>query len=67
MKDNSSAQTSDTLWTKIDHQSEILGLLSGLVKIHKIPHIIFETTSQFFFETWHHSSVSREITFLYFF
>ena len=48
MKDNSSAQTSDTLWTKIDHQSEILGLLSGLVKIHKIPHIIFETTSQFF-------------------
>ena len=47
MKDNSSAQTSDILWTKIDHQSEILGLLSGLVKIHKIPHVI-ETTSQFF-------------------
>ena len=47
MKDNSSAQTSDILWTKID-KSEILGLLSGLVKIHKIPHVIFETTSQFF-------------------
>ena len=46
MKDNSSAQTSDILWTKID-KSEILGLLSGLVKIHKIPHVI-ETTSQFF-------------------
>ena len=24
-------------------------LLSGWVKIHKIPHVIFETTSQFFF------------------
>ena len=53
MKNNSSvfflAQTSYTL-DKIVHQSEIFGLLSGWVKLHQIPHVIFETTSQFFFK-----------------
>ena len=28
------------LWTRIPHQSEIFGLLSGWVKIHPIPHVI---------------------------
>ena len=37
-------------------------LLSGWVKIHKIPHVIFETTSHFFFKLR-----SWEITLLYFF
>ena len=31
-------------------QKEISWLLSGWVKIHQISHIIFETTSQFFFK-----------------
>ena len=35
------------LWTKISHWSEIFGLLSGWVKIHEIPHVIFEITSLF--------------------
>ena len=38
------------LWTKIAHWSESFGLLSGWVKIHQIPHVIFETASQFFFK-----------------
>ena len=38
------------LWAKIAHQTEISRLLSGWVKIHQIPHVIFETTSQFFFK-----------------
>ena len=41
------AKTSYTL-DKIAHRSEIFGLLSGWV--HQIPHVIFETTSQFFFK-----------------
>ena len=53
MKDNSSVffqLQPQILWTKITHRSEIFGLLSGWVKIYKIPHVIFETTSQFFFK-----------------
>ena len=53
MKDNSSVffqLKPHILWTKIAHRSEIFGLLSGWVKIHQIPHVIFETTSQFFFK-----------------
>ena len=53
MKDSSSvfflAQTF-ILWTERTHRSEILRLLSGWVKIHPIPHVMFKTTSQFFFE-----------------
>ena len=37
-------------WTKRAHRIEIFRLLSGWVKIHQIPHVIFETTSQFFFK-----------------
>ena len=37
-------------WTKIALRSEIFGLLSGWVKIHNIPHVIFEITSYFFFK-----------------
>ena len=35
-------------WSKIAHRSEIFGLFSGWVKIHEIPYVMFETTSQFF-------------------
>ena len=50
MKDNSSAFLSSNLilWTKIAHQNGIFGLSSGWAKIYQIPHVIFETTSQYF-------------------
>ena len=35
------------LWTKKARQSEFLQLLSGWVKTHQIPYVMFETTSQF--------------------
>ena len=45
IKDNSSVFLSSNLiwfvWTKIAHQSEIFGLLSGWVKIHQIPRVNF--------------------------
>ena len=64
MKDNSSVIFSSNLilWTEIAHWSKILQLLSGWVKIHKIPDVIFETTSHFFFKL-----CSWKITLLYFF
>ena len=37
------------LWTKRAHRCETFRLLSGWVKIHQIPYVMFETTSQFFF------------------
>ena len=46
-----------TLWTKRTHQSEIFRLLSGWVKIHQIPYVMFETTSQFFFSVMRNTSV----------
>ena len=52
MKDNSSVfilvQNSYTL--DKNSVSEIFGLLICLVKIHQIPHVIFETASQFLFK-----------------
>ena len=65
MKDNSFvflAQTPYTLDKNSAHWSKIFELLSGWVRIHKIPHVIFETTSHFLFKfrSW-------EITLLYFF
>ena len=52
MKDNSfifsSTQTLHTL-EKRSHEGEFFKLLSGWVKIHRIPHVIFETASQFVF------------------
>ena len=38
------------LWTKRAHRSKTFRLLSGWVKIHQILYVMFETTSQFFFE-----------------
>ena len=38
------------LWTKVAHESEIFGILSGWVKIHQIPHVLCGTKSQFFFK-----------------
>ena len=38
------------LCTKRAHRSKIFRLLSGWVKIHEIPHVMRETTSQFFFK-----------------
>ena len=37
-------------WTKRPHQKEMSTLLSGWVQIHQIFHVMFETTSQFFFK-----------------
>ena len=54
------------IWTKRARRSEIFRHLIGWVKIHQIPYVMFETTSQFFFKL-HHTSVSWEITLLYFF
>ena len=45
MKDNSSV-----LFSSTSYLSEFFRLLSGLVKIHQISHVIFETTSQSFFK-----------------
>ena len=53
MKGNSSVfflSEAFILWTKRARQSEIFKLLSGWVKIHQIPYVIFKTTSQFFFK-----------------
>ena len=33
------------LWTKVTHRNAIFGLLSGWVKIHQIPHVIFGTNT----------------------
>ena len=52
MKDNSFVFFSlkpYLFWVKRAHRIEIFRLLSGWVKIHQIPCIIFETKSQFFF------------------
>ena len=55
------------LWIKIAHRSEIFGLLSDWVNIYQIHHVIFGNKIQFFFNFSHHSSISWEITLLYFF
>ena len=41
-------------------------LLSALMKVHPIPHAIFETTRSGFIQILHHCSVSWKITPLYF-
>ena len=48
------------LWTKRARQSEIFKLLSGWVKIHQIPYVIFKTTSQFFLNFASLFSVMRD-------
>ena len=54
------------LWTKRAHQSTIF-LLSVLMKVHPIPHVIFETTRSGFIQILHHCSVSWKITPLLYF
>ena len=51
MKDNSTVFVSSNLiyFRQMALRNEILGLLIGWGKIHKTPHVILETTSQFFF------------------
>ena len=46
---------------------QILTLLSVLMKICQMPHVIFQTTSQFFLQILQESSVSWNVTPLYFF
>ena len=55
------------LWTKRAHQCTIFKLVGALMKIHLIPHAIFETTRSGFIQTLHHCSVSLKITPLYIF
>ena len=61
------------VWTKIIHRSEIFGLLSGWVKIHQIPHVIFGTRVSFSFNfaspfsaRKHNSSVFFHLNFICF-
>ena len=54
------------LWTKRAHQCTIFRLLGALMKVHPIPHAIFETTRSGFIQILHHCSVSWKITLLYF-
>ena len=46
---------------------QIFRFLSALMKVHPIPHAIFETTRSGFIQILHHCSVSWKITPLYFF
>ena len=38
--------------TKVAHQVQIFRLSAARVKVHQIPHVIFQTKSQFFFKVW---------------
>ena len=59
------------IWTKRTHQCTIFRFLGALMKVHPIPHVIFETTRAskiiYLAIIWHHCSVSFKITPLYFF
>ena len=55
------------LWTKRVHQCTIFRLLVALMRVHPIPHAIFETTRSGFIQIMHHCSVSWKITPLCFF
>ena len=54
------------LWTKRVLQCKIFIILSALMKVHPIPHAIFETPRSGFIKILHHCSVSWNITPLYF-
>ena len=45
------------LWTNKDHQFIIFRLLSALMKVHPIPHAIFETARSGFIQILHHCSL----------
>ena len=55
------------LLPKRARQCTIFQTLSALMKVHPIPHAIFETTRSGFIQILHHCSVSWKITPLYFF
>ena len=55
------------LWSKRAHQWTIFRLLGALMKVHLIPHAIFDTTRPGFIQILHHYSVSWKITPVYFF
>ena len=38
--------------TKVAHQVQIFRLSAVRVKVHQIPHVIFQTKCQFFFKVW---------------
>ena len=53
MKDNFSVfllSQTFTLWTKRARRSEMFKLLNGWAKIHQMPYVMFETTSQSLFK-----------------
>ena len=54
------------LWTKIAISVQFFRLLGALMKVHPIPHTIFETTTSGFIQILHHCSLSWKITPLYF-
>ena len=53
-------------WTKRAYQSIIFRLLSVLMKVHPIPHAIFETARSRSIQILNHSLVSWQITSLHF-
>ena len=42
------------LWTKAAHQCTIFRILGAILKVHPIPHAIFETTKSGFIQILHH-------------
>ena len=46
---------------------QIFRLATARIKIHEIPHVIFWNQEFVFLQALHHSSVSRDVTLLYFF
>ena len=50
------------LWTKRAHQSTISQTLGALMKVHSIPHAIFETRRSRSIQILHHCSVLWKIT-----
>ena len=50
------------LWTRRAHLNEIFRLLSGRVKFHQVSHVVFESTSQFFFKLWNTKFERKKLT-----
>ena len=55
------------LFTKVAYKVQIFRLATLWIKICQIPHVITGNESQIFFQTLHHSSMSSDITPVYFF
>ena len=54
-------------WQKEPVNVQFFRFLSALMKVHPIPHAIFETTRSGFIQILHHCSVSWKITPLFFY